>query len=108
MDIVEFLLARIREDESKSQELLARPFLSESDRWYEQRMLTECAAKRVLVDVIGHAREAALNHMILSDDRESRRLAESIEWTVYALSALALPYMEHPDYQDSWRLPEAR
>lgn len=107
MDIVEFLLTRIREDESKSREQLGRPFLSESDRWYEERMLAECVAKRLVVEIIGRARESALNYMIHSNDTESRRLAESIEWTVYALSALALPYATHPDYQDSWRLPQA-
>ncbi|XAS68765.1 DUF6221 family protein [Micrococcaceae bacterium Sec5.7] len=106
MDVVEFLSERIDEDEAAALKLLRDPLVSESGRWYEQRLLRECAAKRRLIAIIESARQAALARVVDTVSWDIRWIPEAIGWTSLALNALALPYTDHPDFQDNWHLPE--
>jgi hypothetical protein len=104
VDIVEFLSERIREDEAAARRLLSDRSVSESGKWYEWRLLRECEAKRRLLGITESARQAALATMIGSASGETPWIPEVIEWTSLSLNALALPYSDHPDFQDAWRL----
>ncbi|HET6269655.1 MAG TPA: DUF6221 family protein [Arthrobacter sp.] len=104
MDIVEFLSQRIKEDEAAAQRLLSDRSVSESGKWYEWRLLRECEAKRRLLGITESARQAALATMISSAARDLPWIPEVIEWTTLSLNALALPYSDHPDFQDAWKL----
>jgi hypothetical protein len=42
--------------------------------------------------------------MISSAARDLPWIPEVIEWTTLSLNALALPYSDHPDFQDAWKL----
>ena len=106
MDVVEFLFERIAEDEGAARRLLQDPMMSQSGRWYEQRLLRKCAAKRRLIRVIEAARQAGLARMVSTDPDYGHWAPEAIEWTGLALNALALPYTEHPDFQEGWKLPD--
>lgn len=58
-------------------------------QWTAARVLVECAAKRRIVERVqrGEGAESADEVAALDD----------------VLRALALPYVDHPDYDDSWR-----
>ena len=103
MDIVEFLSERIKEDEAAARRLLSDGSVSESGKWYEWRLLRECEAKRRLLGITESARQAALATMIGSTG-DIQWIPEVIEWTTLSLNALALPYSDHPDFQDVWKL----
>ena len=82
MDIKDFLLARIAEDEAE-----AREALPEQDTVYgahgffePTRVLAECAFKRWLIGTYSGTREAFL-----------------------MFRAMATAYADHPDYQEDWR-----
>lgn len=107
MDIVDFLLTRFQEDAAESRKLLGGSEISLSDRWYEERLLRECEAKLMLIDIIGGARRNALSRM-LQDPEADRSYADELEWTTLALAALAASYADHTDYQDVWRLVDKR
>lgn len=106
MDVVEFLLERIREDEKVAQKLLGDRSISQAGRWYEHRLLRECEAKRRLFGVIEAARQAALARIVASAPGESAGMPEAIAWTALALNALALPYSDHLEFQPTWRYTE--
>ncbi|MCC3282810.1 MULTISPECIES: DUF6221 family protein [Arthrobacter] len=108
MDIVDFLLTRFHEDAAESRKLLGGSEISLSDRWYEERLLRECEAKLMLIDIIGGARRNALSRMLQDTEDGSRAYADELEWTTLALAALAAPYADHSEYQDVWRLVEKR
>ena len=103
VDIVEFLTERIREDEAAARKILSDRAVSESGKWYEHRLLLECEAKRRVIRIVESARQTALATMV-SDlfEEESRWIPEAIEWTTRSLKALALPYAEHPDFEQDW------
>lgn len=126
MTLTEFLLARLEEDERG----LDAPAFMEADSvrgpgwgdrgdcpicgkyqfdgtesatedaWYEHvdqahqrtRVLAECEAKRRIVD----AAHADYEDSLESGD-DTTGLAEEV------LRALALPYSDHPDYDEAWR-----
>jgi Family of unknown function (DUF6221) len=98
MTLTEFLTARLDEDEAAAQAAYDRPSgyrvvgTRETEdhfaRWKPLRVLAEVDAKRRIVQV------AQVIHGVkdgagISLQRESMQL----------LSALALPYADHPDYQ---------
>jgi hypothetical protein len=94
MTLAEFLLARIAEDE-------AQGGCGGPDRACAQladRVLAECEAKQRIVerhapDSIGDGSSLHVCHDSLADD------TDCVE-----LRALALPYADHPDYRQEWRL----
>lgn len=108
MDIVDFLLTRFQDDAAESRKLLTARGVSPSDRWYEERLLRECEAKLMLIEIIGGARRNALARMVLDSDGQGKQFADELEWTTLALAAMAAAYQDHPDYQDVWRLTEKR
>lgn len=103
MDLTEFLLARITEDEVEAQAgdqhfpgFLGR--LSEYDgllseevahiaRFDPARVLAECAAKRLIIERASHQAPG-------TEYEESYR---------EVLECLAVVYDEHPDYLPEWR-----
>jgi hypothetical protein len=111
MALTEFLLDRIAEDKADAQAALddveheadlwmsyavsdnAYPSVSDHvQKWTPSRVLAECEAKRRIVewlpedDVLGDGWHDGWNH--------GHR---------YAMQLLALPYADHPDYQQDWR-----
>lgn len=91
MNLVEFLLARIEEDETEARVVspTIRGYVSYADGRDARRVarvLAECDAKRRIID--WHD---------LAERQYGPRTAAGI------LEILALPYAEHPDYRDEWR-----
>jgi hypothetical protein len=103
VDIVEFLSERIREDEAAARKILSDRSVSESGKWYEQRLLLECEAKKRVIRIVESARQTALATMVSDPfEEESRWIPEAIEWTTRSLKALALPYADHPEFEQDW------
>lgn len=96
MNITEFLLARIAEDEAE-----ARGLQGEMDFGLESagdRMLAECAAKRAIIEqyeAYGAAAQGVFGVAYIGA-RSGQRVTED------ALRALAAVYKDHPDYQEEW------
>jgi len=85
MSIVEFLLARIAEDEEVAQA-----------RHDPARVLAECEAKRRIVGL--HERRPDWPDCQECGDRDYQK-----PWPCSTLRLLALPYSDHPDYRPEWR-----
>ena len=96
MNLTEFLLARIAEDEAAAK--AARGWQTGSrhegqpldwsihmDRWSPDRVLAEVEAKRQMVEWYQAV------------------AASSYKTSMGFLTRLALPYADHPDYQQEWR-----
>jgi len=105
VDIVEFLTARIKEDEAAALKLLGDPTLPVSGEWYERRLLRECEAKRRLIDIIESARQSVLAALVSQEPADAGWVPDVIEWTTLSLNTLALPYADHPEFQARWRTP---
>lgn len=103
-DLVTFLRARLDEDEQVARQVTMcegdDPSLWVLDDDYKHdtlvidsaRVLAEVAAKRRMVEQCGEAAADAINYA-----REARDLADD------TLRLLALPFSDHPDYDESWR-----
>jgi hypothetical protein len=102
VDIVDFLSERINEDEAAARTLLNDRTVSAAGEWYERRLLLECEAKRRLIGIVESARQAALAAMVSGPSADGHLSPESIEWMAQSLNALALPYFEHPDFNQDW------
>lgn len=83
-DLTEFLLARIREDK-------ATIFRETSADW--QFRLAECEAKRRIVE-----------HAEVAHERPCCRRSERDGAWFLALRYLALPYVDHPDFNPEWKM----
>ena len=111
MDLTEFLLARITEDEARYRELdefeaklnepwrAFDPTVRDATQMFMTRakpshLLAECDAKR---RIIRHAKSWLVN-----DHGRPHETALRIAGQETLLS-LALPYADHPDYRDEWR-----
>ena len=80
-----------------------RPHGLRIGRWYEHRLLLECEAKKRVIRIVESARQTALATMVSDPfEEESRWIPEAIEWTTRSLKALALPYADHPDFEEDW------
>jgi len=97
MNITEFLLARIEEEEM-------------SATYYElavgsQRALAECTAKRALIkDAQTFVDEYENEEYRTNDDLTAGRVASRARfWQQQTLHHLATIYDNHPDYQQEWR-----
>jgi hypothetical protein len=102
VDIVEFLSERIKEDEAAARKLLNDRSVSESGKWYERRLLLECEAKKRLISIVERARQSALASMVSDPDGDGQWIPQSIGWMAESLNALALPYYDHPDFEQDW------
>jgi hypothetical protein len=111
MDIAEFLLARIAEDEAEVK------FVVESSGWMldvhedpsdetppvltisTARVLAECEAKRRVVK----------EHRQVKGESACRccfgGFTSPGKWPCTTLQLLATPYIDHPDYDPAWRVP---
>lgn len=126
MNLTDFLLARIAEDEAVARQVQKKVDDGPSplgyfedaegssasayfDRDYHQggytitaaRVLAECEAKRRVV-----SNAITLNNQAdaMGDDEPNHASfrGQALAWRV-ALRFLALPYADHPDYRDEWR-----
>lgn len=105
-DLVEFLLARVAEDEAEARAAQADAMVG--FRWkhwpegayYEiqaatltstRRTRAECEAKRRIVERAAPLADSQVR-------RQTRTLALGV------MLALALPYADHPDFDPAWRL----
>jgi len=84
MTLTEFLLARIAEDEEMARIDTMGDHIP-LDCWPPDRVLAECEAKRRIVE--------GMQPYGLIDDINSSEI----------LPLLALPYDQHPDYQEEWK-----
>jgi hypothetical protein len=112
VDLAQFLLARIAEDEAANDELVraevarcradGMPSLTEDEvraywagqPWWERRV-AECDAKRRIVDAW-----VAADHAAGSYPGTMAGIEQGLD---AALQFLALPYADHPDYDEKWR-----
>ena len=109
MTLVEFLLARIAEDEEGARRAsaveggdfaiaaLPLPLMEGIRPGFPTRVLAECEAKRRIIDAARHAEFQGGSAEIVMFDGWPR---DGV-WPV--LAALALPYASHPDYREEWR-----
>ena len=125
MTLTEFLLSRIAEDEAVARAEVARVAGSprRNGKAYALRMARECEAKRRIVEL--HKAWPVLVETpprIERDASDPQRITysmtQNIRWmteqkyreafgseppTGPILCALALPYADHPDYDEAWR-----
>jgi hypothetical protein len=114
MTLTTFLLARLDEDEAVARPLaptdelvreseLDETLLRHVARFGRERVLKEVEMKR---QIIALAYEATGLDMDRDLDRAvGAREASGVEFVGdRMLRALATPYMDHPDYDDAWRL----
>jgi hypothetical protein len=130
--LAEFLLVRVSEDRALAEEALRgrrwvhvieghtdrvelefgegvvcsaqhQAFASHIANWDPERVLAECEVKRRLIDPqIRTAR--VMDEVVRDDELEyaiARTAAESFNFTA---KLMALPYDDHPDYREEWRL----
>jgi hypothetical protein len=117
--LTDFLLARINEDEAAARKADKFRWDRPSDapwrraeqlaetgskpqahiaRWNPARVLAECEAKRRIIGMYERAHDAeTTDRHLWAAYREERTAFQR------ALEALALPYADHPDYDESWR-----
>lgn len=89
-DLTQFLLNRLAEDEAYA--LTIDEHIARHD---PARVLAECEAKRRIMSYGPTLRRAAGSH--------ERALIEYHRWTEM-VEALALPYADHADYRQEWKL----
>lgn len=97
MEITEFLLARIAEDEAIARaavdddEAPGPAEVPPDDRVVidPDRMLAECEAKRQIVEEVMGDKSALLQGWGLGLE--------------HAIKHLAIPYADHPEYDEAWR-----
>jgi len=124
-DLVEFLRARLDEDER-----IARARIEGSD-WMDferckdihhphadylphfnpYRVLAEVEAKRRIIDLHGESKyitnrydcNICTDNGVTNDQDSGETFAEPEAWPCRTIRLLALPYSDHPDYQQEWR-----
>jgi hypothetical protein len=129
MTLTDFLQARIDEDEKAAQtkftsrrmiggKMVEIPIPSRSGTWAwsPDRVLAECEAKRLIVALHTPYERVYCDH---SDDYTMKSAGTACEfcdiegdggepepewYPCRHLRLLALPYADHPDYQEGWRL----
>jgi len=117
MDIVEFLRARLREDEAQAQRSKAdnamNPNLRIPAGWINgvaDRVLREVEAKRRIVDqaeelrgfVMAYRSPRWTDDMNEQDKREWHKAEARNAVSDATLRALAAVYADHPDYDPAW------
>ena len=101
--IIEFLLARIAEDEREAKICLAQYQRGEggsTPRW--TRQLAECAAKRAIIAQHRHDPDpqGEMGGDVCTMCVDSGPEAQG--WPCMTLLPLASIYSDHPDYQQDW------
>jgi hypothetical protein len=97
-DITTFLLQRIAEDEAVIPESLRKDRIDNFITWDMDRLTADVGATRWLADCEAKRR--------IVDDLGNYRQPHDPDWTTaqVVLKLLALPYADHPDYREEWRL----
>jgi hypothetical protein len=93
LTLADFLLARIAEDEGTAREVgpyllrsSQRTSIAHADRWHPTRVLAECEAKR---------------RVVAASEQGHGGWPDGV---YFALQCLALPYADHPDFREEWRV----
>lgn len=112
MDIQEFLLARIAEDEAVARDedddyadttLLPTYDSEHQANWNTARVLRECAAKRAIIEQAAKAtedRESVIQEFCVGTKETTEAYATDPGKLI--LESLAAIYSDHPDYQQEW------
>jgi len=111
MDLRDFLLARIAEDEAVVHTRELWPVGTYMDRWSPARVLAECDAKRRIVrehrPFHVQTRNDGLNwdyrRCVVCDPSDRDLEPSESYWPCPTAAALALVYANHPNYRDEWR-----
>ncbi|WP_139004096.1 DUF6221 family protein [Arthrobacter crystallopoietes] len=92
-DLIDFLLARIQQDEARIRALMTDVGMMGQTvlRHHLTQNLAECDAKRRM---IAHVRDVDWDHEPASD----------YDYMLTFLQHMALPYQTHTGYQSAWRL----
>lgn len=113
MTLTEFLLARIAEDEAAARDVVPSEwgFDVTADRRFEAyndhvevgvaRVLAECEAKRRRVELFAKWDALCSPDDWPEGDMSGAALADSGR---HLLRIEALPYADHPDYDEAWRV----
>jgi hypothetical protein len=117
--VVEFLAARLEEDEAAAEAAQAKAQVRISSgadfgpalgrllfhqRFSPERVLAEVAAKRRILAQYVAARAAAESET--DTDTEAGWVADGVLGALeLAVRALAMPDADHPDFKPEWRLP---
>lgn len=127
MNIVEFLEARIAEDEAQAYNVLVFRMIPETGMPGNQaipaRVLAECAAKRAIISqhqkwpVLVERKPSELEQVAAGLDDITYRMTREMAWlttreyikrfgveppTAPIIAIMAAVYKEHPDYQQEW------
>ena len=109
-DLVEFLLARVEEDEG-----VARRTDADGGAWFDDLAWLDSALDPGGLDP-ETPRRAISEHVarhspdrVLAECEAKRRIidlyTETMEWPLHlAVGALAQPYRDHPDWREEWAL----
>ena len=114
MTIVEFLLARIAEDEAVAERAVDEWFDAEwieidddprdhAQHWRPARALVECAAKRRVVELHAQSGERWTGFP-RADRLEAYCQHDQHASPCPTLRLVAAVYSDHPDYDQAWRL----
>lgn len=102
MGIAEFLLARIAEDEAVARAATPGP-------WEWEPETEGCGSIGAVGDVGIHVSDEDAEHIarwdparVLAECDAKRRIVNECGW-VTVMQLLALPYTDHPAYDESWR-----
>lgn len=105
MNLADFLLARIAEDEERGHDALAEAQLDSLDNLPflmrrlvvahgPHRVLAECEAKRRIVGALAQ---------VVGREHDSLEAMAALAACRYSLRQLAQPYAGHPDYREEWK-----
>lgn len=105
--LVEFLLARIGEEENAAKIAAGVPEAAMNlTRWHSTHVLADCEARRRIVEL--HAPLDCEGVTVCSEcgpDEDVRFRVEAYGrgWPCLTMRVLAQVYADHPDYREEWR-----
>jgi hypothetical protein len=106
-DLVEFVLARIADDEQEARKAGADAMVGWRWKHYSREAYEEIQALVLVRSARVLAECAAKRRMLALLDEYSDRAPHVPRLTIYTRDVipkiLALPYADHPDYDESWR-----
>jgi Family of unknown function (DUF6221) len=100
MTLVEFLEARIAEDERPVRQCIEAGDDGEVGTWNLTRVLAECEAKRRIV-AMAEGSEDFTSAMPMPGYAQPFH-SPSVDILIRVQQLLALPYANHPDYRAEW------
>lgn len=109
MTLVEFLQARLAEDEGAARPAFGLSWPSGSMTPAEERHLTHHDPERALAEIEAKRKQIDLCEYLAGwTDKYDWQVTEHEVWAMRMaaqemLRRLALPYADHPDYQPEWR-----